>query len=528
MKKRSLFFVLVLILFLALTPLSVFADFTQVIPFEFDSAFDFSEGLAVVRRGDKFGYIDKTGGVVIPFIYDFASPFYGGSALVEVGNWVSEGDERGELRSVFDGERFSIDKSGARTEPADIDFDGMERIIVNGKMGFVNESGIEVVPPIYDWAGDFSDGLAEIQLDGKWGFIDKSGDPVVPPKYDEISWAGFTDGLVAVAVDGKWGFVDLTGAEIVTPKYDDVGAFSEGFAQVGILYENSDLHRGFIDRTGKEIVPLIYDLVQDFSEGLAAVSRSVEITVETQEGNHTDTRARWGFVDTTGREVIPPKYDEIDLIRGFSDGLMAVGVFSEWVLWGSWESEDGEMVPELFGVDAGRLYGFIDKTGKEVIPFVFNTARNFFDGLAAVGVLDEETWEMKYGFITTAVEPAPADVTVTFNGSPLTFDVAPQIIFATGRTMVPLRAIFEAMGATVAWDGITQTATAVKDDTTVILTIGDNSPTINGVVSTIDQPAILVEEVGRTLAPLRFVAEAFGGTVEWDNDTQTAHITLEE
>jgi len=112
-------------------------------------------------------------------------------------------------------------------------------------------------------------------------------------------------------------------------------------------------------------------------------------------------------------------------------------------------------------------------------------------------------------------------VNVLFNGSPLSFDVPPQII--NGRTMVPMRVIFEAMGATIEWNGDTQTATATKGNTVVVLQIGNTSPTVNGQVIPLDQAAIIVD--GRTLAPLRFVAEAFGGTVEWDGATQTASIT---
>ncbi|MCL1842306.1 MAG: copper amine oxidase N-terminal domain-containing protein [Defluviitaleaceae bacterium] len=53
--------------------------------------------------------------------------------------------------------------------------------------------------------------------------------------------------------------------------------------------------------------------------------------------------------------------------------------------------------------------------------------------------------------------------------------------------------------------------------------MGSLSPTVNGVVVPIDQSGVIVD--GRTLAPLRFVAEAFGGTIEWNSETQTAIIT---
>ncbi|MCL2766724.1 MAG: copper amine oxidase N-terminal domain-containing protein [Peptococcaceae bacterium] len=113
------------------------------------------------------------------------------------------------------------------------------------------------------------------------------------------------------------------------------------------------------------------------------------------------------------------------------------------------------------------------------------------------------------------------EITVVIDGSPVIFDVPPRIV--NDRTLVPLRAIFEELGATVEWDGNTQTVTATKDNTVVELTIGNNTPTINGEIVTIDQPGIIVDS--RTLAPLRFVAEAFGGTVEWNGASRTASIT---
>jgi len=78
------------------------------------------------------------------------------------------------------------------------------------------------------------------------------------------------------------------------------------------------------------------------------------------------------------------------------------------------------------------------------------------------------------------------------------------------------------MGATVSWNQDTQTATAVKGNTTVILKIGSTEPTINGQVKKLDVPAKIID--GRTLAPLRFVGEAFGGTVGWDQGSQTITI----
>jgi hypothetical protein len=111
-------------------------------------------------------------------------------------------------------------------------------------------------------------------------------------------------------------------------------------------------------------------------------------------------------------------------------------------------------------------------------------------------------------------------IKVVIDGKAMSFDVPPQNV--NGRILVPLRTIFEEMGAAIDYDGATRTVKATKGDTTVVLTIGDASPTVNGKVVPLDQPGVIVD--GRTLAPLRFVAEAFGGTVDWVAAENTAYI----
>ena len=119
----------------------------------------------------------------------------------------------------------------------------------------------------------------------------------------------------------------------------------------------------------------------------------------------------------------------------------------------------------------------------------------------------------------TIVVGAPP-IEVTLNDAPMFFDVPPQAI--DGRTMVPLRAIFEALGAEVNWNDATQTITGEKDGITVVLPLGSTTPTVNGQTATIDVPAVV--QNGRTLVPLRFVAESFGVEVSWDGTTRTVAI----
>ncbi len=115
---------------------------------------------------------------------------------------------------------------------------------------------------------------------------------------------------------------------------------------------------------------------------------------------------------------------------------------------------------------------------------------------------------------------AETEIKVMLDGQELTFDVPPQAI--DNRTMVPMRKIFESMGAVVAWDGNTQTVTATKDDITVIMQIDNKVINVNGESITLDVPPQIVDT--RTLVPARAVADSLNAKVDWDGETKTVII----
>ena len=127
------------------------------------------------------------------------------------------------------------------------------------------------------------------------------------------------------------------------------------------------------------------------------------------------------------------------------------------------------------------------------------------------------------GLIHTYSSQNQRTITVLLNGSALAFDQPPIII--DGRTLVPMRAILEALGAEVCWDGDTQTATAYGNGTTVMLTIGNSWIYKNGTAIYLDVPSILIND--RTLVPVRAVSEAFDCTIDWDGDSGTVNITVD-
>lgn len=117
--------------------------------------------------------------------------------------------------------------------------------------------------------------------------------------------------------------------------------------------------------------------------------------------------------------------------------------------------------------------------------------------------------------------PALAAPVVILDGKVLDFDVDPVI--ENGRTLVPLRAIFEALGAEVDWDGNTQTVVANRPGVRIVLTVGNMKAYRNTGTVNLDVSARIVS--GRTMVPLRFISESLGANVEWEENTQTIKIT---
>lgn len=115
---------------------------------------------------------------------------------------------------------------------------------------------------------------------------------------------------------------------------------------------------------------------------------------------------------------------------------------------------------------------------------------------------------------------AEDDIAVYINATKVSFDVPPVIV--EGRTLVPLRAIFEALGASVEWDNDTRSVLSERAGSSVALAIGSNVMKVNGVDKVLDVPAQIIQD--RTLVPVRAISEAFDCKVEWNNETRSVEI----
>ncbi|HEV2861439.1 MAG TPA: WG repeat-containing protein [Pyrinomonadaceae bacterium] len=303
---------------------------TVVIEPRFQNVLDFSEGVAGVQVADKWGFMDEEGRVVIQPAYESVNPFSEGVAVVVK------------------------DASATASRPSS-----------TGKAAQGEASRSELITLSDSFNGRHPDeqcardGSAEILL------IDKSGRTILSlSQYmiepGDIENAGFSDGLMNVydCSKSKYGYIDKVGKFIIEPRYDQAAPFSEGVAKVATGSEGSEEKIGFIGRGGRFVIPPKFNTDGDFqrnstnfSEGLASLTEGLQPTF-TKEAKfvyidkagavvlltdffyagpfrsgiasvYDEEKNKWGFIDRTGRVVIPLQYD---LVEGFSEGLAHVTV----------------------------------------------------------------------------------------------------------------------------------------------------------------------------------------------------------
>ncbi len=132
---------------------------------------------------------------------------------------------------------------------------------------------------------------------------------------------------------------------------------------------------------------------------------------------------------------------------------------------------------------------------------------------------------MIFSSLVVCASAVENEVTVTLNGHRVVFDVPARII--GDRTMVPIRQLLEALGATIEWNGELREVITKRGEDTLRFRIGQPELYKNGeLIYNFDTLPVIIEENGesRTLIPLRAISEAFGYTVEWEGSTRTAMV----
>ena len=199
----------------------------QVIDCLYDevSNYGFNEGIAFVaikaEHSDidlKWGAIDKTGAEILSFQYDNAFLFSEGVA------WVNLGGRYGDQYYFTGGKWALVDKKGKeriapKYDDTDAFSEGLAAVKLNGKWGFVNQEGKETIPIQYYMVGTFSEGLvavtkSETTKDFQWIFVDKKDKTAIPTEFEGVFAPVFKDSKAKVRKDGKTFYIDKTGKEI--------------------------------------------------------------------------------------------------------------------------------------------------------------------------------------------------------------------------------------------------------------------------------------------------------------------------
>ena len=256
---------------------------------QFTGAFPFADGLASVQleENGEWGFIDKTGKVVIPPQFSFPL-FYSEGLVAAYG-------KRGSLNGVPLG---YVDKAGAYVirfnaseemaggtfseglAPVEVRPLNADGSVGSSKSGYIDKTGKMVIPASFEGASGFHDGLAAVSEKSKSGYIDKTGKFVIGPRFDGAR--DFSEGLAGIQIGDKWGYADQNGVVVIAPAFESVGEFAEGFAPVKI---NGKM--GFVDPGGHILIPAEFDRVSPFTGEAALFSLG----------------KKWGFMDKKGNKI---------------------------------------------------------------------------------------------------------------------------------------------------------------------------------------------------------------------------------
>ena len=295
----------------------------MIISPQYDWARGFSEGLAPVKLAGKWGFIDATGKMVIPPTWDRVGSFSGGLALAQVGDDSEYIDPTGKvvIPPHFAGASSFSEGLAAVALPDD----------EGGGWAYIDRTGKAIIKGDFAYVGDFSEGLAAVQVNDPpgqqdrqlWGYVDKTGAFVIKPQFwlspdgqaisPDSDAGSFSEGLAAVPTPDGRRFIDKTGRFVGGAKYQMTGSFAEVLAPVA-----QDEKSGYIDESGKIVIPFRYQLAMDFDRGIAAV---------------VDENGLMAYIDKTGeyiwRETITVPLSEEE--RKKLDSLDAAGVLRTYI-----------------------------------------------------------------------------------------------------------------------------------------------------------------------------------------------------
>ncbi len=342
-------------------------DGNMVVPPVYDFITSPVDGICMVKKDGKCGYIYTDGSILVEPLYESAWSFRDGLASVKAeGKW------------------GVIDKSGKAiiTPQYDEEFhfsEGLAAVSKNNKWGYIDLTGKVVIEPVYGRAADFKNGLGMVRLNGKYGFVNARGEMVIPPELEDVKsklWGGVWRSNVAIATSGgAMGLIDVTGRWVLPPKYADIKLFSdmasarqEVDGEVLIDLETTPGGNGLISQNGRIVVQPELKKLNKFSDGLAAA---------------VDASGKCGYINPKGEWAIAPQYDSVSDFRGVLARVRTkdrryvinregkeVGDNFKRLKWLKLVTED--IIPNRYVIERNGKYGLFDGRLEELLPVEFD------------------------------------------------------------------------------------------------------------------------------------------------------------
>ena len=223
----------------------------------------------------------------------------------------------------------------------------------------------------------------------KYGFINKKGEKVIPAIF--YSATDFNNGLSAVSIKGKYGYINKHGKIIVDIKYNKTFPFSDGLGLIKDKINDKTIYT-FIDKNGKTVLKLDkYIKVKPFSNGMSAVATEHASLL----GNDIEeVSTTYGFINKKGKIIIPPNKNYLNTTDFVNDVcIINLSDKNNYRL----INKNGEIIVDFYSnckplINNGRIkisdknnrVGYLNYSGKLVIPYVFADGKKFSEGYAPV------------------------------------------------------------------------------------------------------------------------------------------------
>lgn len=340
----------------------------MAIPLQFDLAFSFNNGLAKVRKDNRWIVIDTKGNTIFnteiervisenlalkmqkfyeiinhkgepifQLACDYFSGFYDGIAWFKKDNKYGFINQKGEIKiepcfdeCIYYYGAYRTKKNGKiqyydnQLNPIKLPIVRKSKSInnnyiitkLNDKYGVVKENRDNVIPFIYDYIFPSSNNNFIVKLDNKYGIVDENGEIIISPRFDElyIGWGDLnSDGVIRIKLNGKYGLISNTGDPIVECIFDNIGVFSEGFASFIQSFQSSVV-KGYI-KVYKNLKDYISFNLKEICSKSEYISPRVECEINKwSKRGEFETTKNWEERITNNREK-----RIVELIAKYSD-----------------------------------------------------------------------------------------------------------------------------------------------------------------------------------------------------------------